>query len=268
MTEPLPGRDTRTDHTPVVDDDADSIDVVGRQIVVVEDDDGIALPLARTLAREGYEVDRVAEGRAALERVARGDVELVVLDLGLPDMDGLDVCRQLRESGFAGGIVILTARDGELDRVVGLDVGADDYIAKPFALAELLARLRALLRRSMQAAAASAPDAVESAAPAAATASSFVVDTGSRRVHAAGREIQLSTKEFDLLAQLDGQRGAVVTREHLMDEVWDENWFGSTKTLDVTVARLRQKLEEAAAEVRITTIRGVGFRLDEGMEDA
>ncbi|MGX5695414.1 response regulator transcription factor [Agromyces soli] len=261
-----PDDDTRPGPTPIDDDDADSIDVVGRQIVVVEDDDGIALPLARTLAREGYEVDRVGEGGAAIERITGGDVDLVVLDLGLPDMDGLDVCRRVREQGYTGGIVILTARDGELDRVVGLDVGADDYIAKPFALAELLARLRALLRRSMQ-----APVASDDAAPGAsdaAAASSFVVDTDARRVHAGDREIQLSTKEFDLLAQLDAQRGAVVTRERLMDEVWDENWFGSTKTLDVTVARLRQKLEEAGAEVRITTLRGVGFRLDEGAEDA
>lgn len=245
--------------------DVDSIDVVGRQILVVEDDDGIALPLVRTLSREGYEVLRVAEGRAAIEQATAGEVELVVLDLGLPDMDGLDVCRRLRDLGYDGGIVILTARDGELDRVVGLDVGADDYIAKPFALAELLARLRALLRRS-----GSRPIAAEpgTTAPPAASATPLTVDPASRRAHAGDREVQLSTKEFDLLAQLDRHRGAVVTREQLMDEVWDENWFGSTKTLDVTMARLRQKLDDAGADVRITTIRGVGFRLDEGRADA
>lgn len=241
------------------DDDIDSLDHVGRRILVVEDDDGIAVPLMRTLDREGYVVERVADGAAALER-ATDEIDLVVLDLGLPDMDGLDVCRRLREQDFDGGIVILTARDGELDRVVGLDVGADDYIAKPFALAELLARLRALLRRSEPRPVASAPSA---AAPVA-----LVVDVDSRRATADGRELPLSTKEFDLLAQLDARRGAVVTREHLMDEVWDENWFGSTKTLDVTMARLRQKLEEAGADVRITTLRGVGFRLDEGAPDA
>ncbi|MFE6734736.1 response regulator transcription factor [Microbacterium sp. NPDC057650] len=234
---------------------------MGRRILVVEDDDGIALPLLRTLDREGYEVERVAEGGAALER-ADSDVDLIVLDLGLPDMDGLDVCRRLREQDFTGGIVILTARDGELDRVVGLDVGADDYIAKPFALAELLARLRALLRRAGAAAPASAPrEPADAGSP-------LTVDTAARRALAGGRELPLSTKEFDLLAQLDSRRGTVVTREHLMDEVWDENWFGSTKTLDVTMARLRQKLDEAGAQVRITTLRGVGFRLDEGTADA
>jgi len=245
------------------DDDLDSLDHVGRHILVVEDDDGIAVPLMRTLDREGYVVERVAEGAAALER-AGDDVDLVVLDLGLPDMDGLDVCRRLREQDFAGGIVILTARDGELDRVVGLDVGADDYIAKPFALAELLARLRALLRRAGAVAKEKPADAV-CAAP---QASALLVDVESRRATTAGREVPLSTKEFDLLAQLDARRGVVVTRERLMDEVWDENWFGSTKTLDVTIARLRQKLEESGADVRITTLRGVGFRLDEAAPDA
>ena len=249
-------------------DEVDNLDLVGRRILVVEDDDGIAVPLVRTLVREGYVVDRVASGAAALEQ-ADADVDLIVLDLGLPDMDGLDVCRRLREQDFAGGIVILTARDGELDRVVGLDVGADDYIAKPFALAELLARLRALLRRSGSR---QAPDAAEQA-PAAAGAPAaqhpestvLVVDVDARRAHAGARELSLSTKEFDLLARLDASRGNVVTRERLMDEVWDENWFGSTKTLDVTIARLRQKLEDSGADVRITTLRGVGFRLDDGV---
>ncbi|MVQ43866.1 response regulator [Microbacterium sp. MAH-37] len=241
--------------------DDDSLDLVGRRILVVEDDDGIALPLLRTLDREGYEVERVAEGAAALER-AGSDVDLILLDLGLPDMDGLDVCRRLREQDFSGGIVILTARDGELDRVVGLDVGADDYIAKPFALAELLARLRALLRRTGAAVPASAVRIPADAG------SPLTVDVSARRALAGEHELPLSTKEFDLLAQLDARRGAVVTREHLMDEVWDENWFGSTKTLDVTMARLRQKLDEAGAQVRITTLRGVGFRLDEGTADA
>lgn len=249
------------------DDDIDNLDHVGRRILVVEDDDGIAVPLLRTLDREGYDVERVTDGASALER-ADSDLDLVVLDLGLPDMDGLDVCRRLREQDYAGGIIILTARDGELDRVVGLDVGADDYIAKPFALAELLARLRALLRRSAGAAPAVRAEepATRTAAPASERA--LVVDVESRRALAGTRELPLSTKEFDLLAQLDLRRGAVVTRERLMDEVWDENWFGSTKTLDVTIARLRQKLEESGTDVRITTLRGVGFRLDEGTRDA
>jgi DNA-binding response OmpR family regulator len=259
----------RSDDTParrdaVGEESLDSIDVVGQRILVVEDDDGIAVPLVRTLTREGYEVERVAEGTTAVARALGDGFSLVVLDLGLPDIDGLDVCRRLREEGYAGGIIILTARDGELDRVVGLDVGADDYIAKPFALAELLARLRALLRRS--AGPLTVAPTADGAQPASADA--LTIDADARRVFAGDREIALSTKEFDLLELLGRNRGTVATRERLMDEVWDENWFGSTKTLDVTIARLRQKLEDAGADVRITTIRGVGFRLDDGAADA
>lgn len=238
-------------------------DVPGR-ILIVEDDEGIALPLVRTLEREAYDVERVTDGASALARLQDSDRELVILDLGLPDMDGLDVCRSARENGFAGGIIILTARDGELDRVVGLDVGADDYIAKPFALAELLARIRATLRRSVPSKE-QVRDAVEPAAdPEAAitTAPLLNVDIASRRTRIGIYEIPLSAKEFDLLAILYENKGSVVTREELMDQVWDENWFGSTKTLDVTVARLRQKLESAGSNSRITTVRGVGFRLD------
>ncbi|WP_441922504.1 response regulator transcription factor [Marmoricola sp. RAF53] len=228
------------------------------RLLVVEDDDGIAAPLVRTLDREGYEVERVANGTDGLQRARQGGIDLVLLDLGLPDMDGLDVCRQLRSDGYDGGILILTARHGELDRVVGLDVGADDYLGKPFALAELLARTRALLRRSARPAAAE-PDVVDAAAP-----DGLRVDTGSRRVWVHDAEVSLTSKEFDLLALLDSERGTVLTRERLMDEVWDENWFGSTKTLDVTMGRLRQKLEDSGTPVRIVTVRGVGFRLEEG----
>ena len=226
-------------------------------MLVVEDDDGIALPLVRTLQREAYDVERVTTGTAGLDRVASGGVDLVVLDLGLPDLDGLDVCRQLRTDGYAGAILILTARGGELDRVVGLDVGADDYLGKPFALAELLARTRALLRRH-----GSAP-ATDGQAPAPGSAPGGLrVDRRARRVWIGEREIALTTKEFDLCALLESERGSVLTRERLMDEVWDENWFGSTKTLDVTMGRLRQKLDEAGASEEITTLRGVGFRLE------
>ena len=233
------------------------LDEVTPQLLVVEDDDGIALPLVRTLEREGYAVERVATGSAGLERAARGDVDLVVLDLGLPDLDGLDVCRQLRADGYAGGILILTARGGELDRVVGLDVGADDYLGKPFALAELLARTRALLRRAQRIPAAATEEPAE--AP-----SGLRVDRQARRVWVGDLEVVLTSKEFDLLALLDSERGTVLTRERLMDEVWDENWFGSTKTLDVTMGRLRQKLQDSQAPAHIVTVRGVGFRLEAG----
>jgi len=231
---------------------------VATHVLVVEDDDKIAPPLVRTLEREGYTVERVAEGLLAVERIAAGAVDLVLLDLGLPDIDGLEVCRRAREGGFRGGILILTARDGELDRVVGLDVGADDYLAKPFGLAELLARARALLRRS-GAAEPAAPPAPAAAPPAA----GLRVDPTSRRVWVNETEVTLTSKEFDVLVLLDEVRGAVVTRERLTSDVWDENWFGSTKMVDATVGRLRQKLEEAGAPVQVTNVRGVGFRLED-----
>lgn len=234
------------------------------QVLVVEDDDKIAAPLVRTLEREGYVVRRAPDGTSALEQVSDRRPDLVLLDLGLPDMDGLDVCRRIREDGYDGGVIILTARDGELDRVVGLDVGADDYIVKPFGLAELLARARATLRRSAAVPAATpAHEAELGAAPATAASGGFRVDVQARRVWNGATELSTTSKEFDVLALLDEQRGAVVTRERLISQVWDENWFGSTKTLDATVGRLRQKLEEGSAQVAITTVRGVGFRLED-----
>ncbi|QIK67255.1 response regulator transcription factor [Nocardioides sp. HDW12B] len=271
------------------------------QLLVVEDDDGIAAPLQRTLEREGYVVERVATGQAGLDRVARGGIDLVVLDLGLPDLDGLEVCRRMRADGYQDALMILTARGGELDRVVGLDVGADDYLAKPFALAELLARTRALLRRFTRAASVEVEGGADTGsaggaggvggaavAPSGAGASetpvapgvpsggvgdtagtgAFRVDVQARRVWVGDTEVVLTSKEFDVLALLDSERGAVLTRERLMDEVWDENWFGSTKTLDVTVGRLRQKLDDNDVPAQVVTVRGVGFRLEVGPRDA
>ena len=252
---------------------------VPARLLVMEDDDDVAAPLLRALAREGHEVSRVALGAEGLARVAEGDIDLVLLDLGLPDIDGLDVCRQLRENGYEGGVLMLTARSSELDRVDGLDVGADDYLAKPFGLAELQARTRALLRRTSRGAGdvpASAPDpAGAGAVTRAPTAADGVappadlpavhgvrVDRDARRAWVGSAELALTEKEFDLLAELWTARGVVLTREALMDAVWDENWFGSTKTLDVTMARLRVKLDAAGAPGLITTVRGVGFRFD------
>ncbi|MEX5271588.1 response regulator transcription factor [Kocuria sabuli] len=233
---------------------------MAHSILLVEDDDGIALPLTRALEREQYAVERVGTAQAALARTAAGHLPLVILDLGLPDGDGLDVCRQAREDGFDGAVLILTARGSEIDRVVGLDVGADDYLAKPFSLAELLARVRALLRRRTG-------PAVRSDAPPS-PSGGLRVDPQSRQAFAAGTALPVTAKEFDVLAELDAVRGSVVTREHLMDRVWDENWFGSTKTLDVTVARLRQKLLTSGAPAQIVTVRGIGFRLEDGPADA
>ncbi|KGN42284.1 response regulator transcription factor [Knoellia aerolata] len=232
---------------------------MGAHVLVVEDDDKIAAPLVRTLEREGYEVERLAEGLPALPRLASGEIDLLLLDLGLPDVDGLDVCRSAREGGFTGGIIILTARDGELDLVVGLDVGADDYLAKPFGLSVLLARVRALVRRG-SGAVATAP--VEDV-PAAPSGRTLRVDVTARRIWVGGSELAATSKEFDVLALLDRTRGAVVSRERLISEVWDENWYGSTKTLDATVGRLRQKLDDARAPAQVTTVRGVGFRLED-----
>jgi DNA-binding response OmpR family regulator len=229
-------------------------------VLIVEDDEGIAMPLVRTLGREGYTVERVGVGSAAVAMALEGAVDLMILDLGLPDIDGLEVCRQVRAGGYEGGVLILTARGGELDRVVGLDVGADDYMAKPFGLAELLARTRALLRRSgtsQVTAPVAPPEPV-----------GLRIDAQARRVWAGDREVSLTTKEFDVLALLAEDRGVVVTRERLMTQVWDSNWYGSTKTLDVTVGRLRQKLEDSVAPARVVTVRGVGFRLEDGPPDA
>ena len=247
------------------------------RLLIVEDDDAIAAPLLRAVQREGYDVERVSAGQAAIGAVAAGGVDLVLLDLGLPDMDGLDVCRHLRSDGFEGGIVILTGRAGELDRVVGLDVGADDYLAKPVSLSELLARVRALLRRShrpgaVEATPAEVPAVVPAtagpAAPAAPSVPGFRLDRAARRVWAGDEELALTAKEFDVLALLDQHRGAVVSRETLMAEVWDENWFGSTKTLDATIGRLRQKLQDSDAPIALGTVRGVGFRLEDTAPDA
>lgn len=222
--------------------------------MLVEDDDAIASLLEHALARDGYRIRRVATGGEALGAVHAGPTDLVILDLGLPDLDGLEVCRRLRARGVQQPVLMLTARDGELDRVVGLDVGADDYLAKPFSLAELQARIRALLRRaqlngSPPAAAADRPE--------------LVLDVAARTASVAGAPVEFAPREFDLVTLLCQERGRVVTRERLMDEVWDENWFGSTKTLDVTVARVRHKLDTVGSTTRIVTVRGVGYRLED-----
>jgi DNA-binding response OmpR family regulator len=216
----------------------------------VEDETDIASPLIQTLEREGYVVDRASTGRDAIASVGRREHDVVVLDLGLPDMDGLDVCRKLRSSGYAGAVLMLTARSQEIDRVVGLDSGADDYLAKPFGLAELLARLRALLRRTADHAS-SRPDGRR-----------LEVDLAAHRVRVGEKEVALTSKEFDVLAVLAAHRDKVVPRAQLMSEVWSEGWYGSTKTLDVTIGRLRQKLEKAGPSDRVVTVRGVGFRLE------
>lgn len=213
------------------------------RVLLVEDDDAIAEPLAEGLEREGLEVTRVATGRAALES---SDVDLVLLDLGLPDLDGLEVCRQLRARS-AIPVIVITARGEEVDRVLGLELGADDYVVKPFGFRELMARIRAVSRR----AAGAAPAAVVHAGD-------LEVDLRTHRVMLAGIEIELTRKEYDLLALLAQDPGAVCTRQQILESVWDEHWYGPTKTLDVHIATLRKKLGDPAL---IETVRGVGFRL-------
>ena len=232
--------------------------LMGQRVLVVEDEEDIAFPLVRTLEREGYEVTWVDNGQKALDSLASDPSEVVILDLGLPDFDGLEVCRRARDAGYAGAIMIVTARAGELDRVVGLDYGADDYLAKPFGLAELQARVRALLRRTASLAAV-APEASDGG---------LRIDVAARRVYAGEAEVALTGKEFEVLNILAAHRDKVVSRDRLMADVWDENWYGSTKTLDVTIGRLRQKLESVGVTERVVAVRGVGFRLEGGPADA
>ena len=228
-------------------------------VLLVEDDDGIATPLAAALRGDGHDVVRVATGGDAL-RVAAGGVCAVVLDLGLPDIDGVEVCRRLREIAPGAPVLMLTARTSEADVVVGLDAGADDYVTKPFRLAELLARLRALLRRAAAGEPARTTHRIV-------TAQDVRVDLDARRAWVAERELELTPKEFDLLALLVTEAGTVLDRDRIMREVWDTNWYGSTKTLDMHVSWLRRKLGDDANHPRyVTTVRGVGLRFDAGAE--
>ncbi|HZM41297.1 MAG TPA: response regulator transcription factor [Acidimicrobiales bacterium] len=211
-------------------------------LLVVEDDEAIAVPLVRGLERSGYEVTRVATGREALDV---DGVDLVLLDLGLPDLDGYEVCRRLRAASGVP-IIVVTARGDEGDRVLGLELGADDYVVKPFGIRELVARVRAVSRRAV----------VEPAGPQ--RVGALEIDRRTRRVSVAGRELALAPKEYELLALLADDAGAVVSRNQIMEEVWDPHWYGPTKTLDVHVASLRRKLGDPRW---IETVRGVGFRL-------
>jgi DNA-binding response OmpR family regulator len=222
------------------------------RVLLAEDDTSISEPLARALRREGYEVEVRKDGPTALDAGLRDGIDLVVLDLGLPGMDGLEVCRRLRTEGHTFPVLVLTARADEVDTVVGLDAGADDYVTKPFRLAELLARVRALLRRG-------AP--VEPVVPPA--THGVRIDVESHRVWMGEEELQLTAKEFDLLRVLVRDAGRVVTRDQLMREVWDTTWWSSTKTLDMHISWLRKKLGDDAANPRyIATVRGVGFRFE------
>jgi len=222
-----------------------------RTILLVEDEESITAPLAEALEREGFTTAIARTAADAIELGRRVRPDLVLLDLMLPDGSGFDVCRELRAASPVP-IIILSARGEEADRVVGLELGADDYVVKPFSAREVIARIRAVLRRT------SAP---AGPTPGPLEVGEIRLDPARRSVTLAGEPVELSRKEFDLLALLMREAGSVVGRERLIDEVWDVNWFGSTKTLDVHVSGLRKKLRDEPVEPRyLHTVRGVGFR--------
>ncbi|MGI5439591.1 response regulator transcription factor [Streptomyces shenzhenensis] len=229
------------------------------RILIVEDDDTIGRHLESGLRANDYAPTWSRTGSGALAEAERAPYDALLLDLGLPDMDGLDVARRVRDRFPALRIIVLTARTDDIDVIAGLEAGADDYLVKPFSLSVLLARLRAHLRRQYTAAPLHEPVLL----------GDFVLDTAARRCTLDDAEVPLRPKEFDLLAVLARYADTAVSRETLMARVWDENWFGSTKTLDVTMASLRRRLAEAAESApravrlpRITTLRGHGYRLE------
>jgi two-component system response regulator RegX3 len=216
------------------------------KVLVVEDEDPIAEPLVEGLVREGFEVERASTGQGALEAA---EPDIVLLDLRLPDMDGFEVCKRIRERSRVP-IIVVSARGEEVDRVVGLELGADDYVVKPYSLRELVARIKAVLRR-LEPAAPEGPVRVDG----------LEVDRRARRATLDGRALALTQREFDLLALLASDPGAALSRAKIFEEVWETRWFGSPKTIDVHVAALRRKLGDPGW---IETVRGVGFRLRSG----
>jgi DNA-binding response OmpR family regulator len=227
------------------------------RLLVIEDDVTIGRALHAALAAHSYTVHWAQTGAEAVQTASDEVFDLALIDLGLPDIDGVEVCRRVRSAQPNCVLVILTARDEEIEVVVGLEAGADDYLTKPFRLAELLARIRAHLRRG----AAGASTVLR--------VGGLEVDTAARRAYLDGTELVMRAKEFDLIARLAAEPGTAVSREALMADVWDENWFGSTKTLDVHVSALRRKLAAAAQECggrapEIATLRGRGYRLERG----
>jgi len=225
------------------------------RLLVIEDDVTIGRALHAALAAHSYTVHWAQTGAEAVQTASDEVFDLALIDLGLPDIDGIEVCRRVRSAQPNCVLVILTARDEEIEVVVGLEAGADDYLTKPFRLAELLARIRAHLRRGA------------AGASAVLRVGGLEVDTTARRAYLDGRELVLRAKEFDLIARLAAEPGTAVSRETLMADVWDEHWFGSTKTLDVHVSALRRKLAAAAQECggrapEIATLRGRGYRLE------
>ena len=229
----------------------------GPAVLLVEDEQSIAEPFASALNRSGFQTSVARTGAEAIRLIREREPDVVLLDLSLPDSDGRDICRRLRIDSDVP-IIIVTASGSVTDRVVGLELGADDYVVKPFATGEVVARIRAVLRRGR-----GAGDDDEAEI----MIKDLRIDPAARRAWLAGTELELTRKEFDVLARLAQDAGRVVRRESLMSDVWDMNWFGSTKTLDVHIAWLRRKLcDDPAAPTYIHTVRGVGFRLEAAEE--
>src|SRR3954454_2421906 len=220
------------------------------RLLLVEDDEKLARAVARGLRGEGYAVDLTIDAAGALAQLLVYDYDAVVLDVMLPGGDGFSVCRALRERGCWAPVLMLTARDGVDDRIRGLDAGADDYLGKPFDFGELLARVRALIRRAPR------------ERPSALTIGRLAVDPATRAVHYDDEPVELTAREFAVLEYLARRPGEVVTRSELLDHVWDENFLGSTNVVDVYVGYLRRKLAGAGRSTPIRTVRGVGFVLD------
>jgi two-component system OmpR family response regulator len=217
-------------------------------ILVVDDEPNIADLVELYLRREGFRVHKSATGEDGVQAVTTQRPRLVVLDVGLPDIDGLEVCRRIRQSSSIP-VIFLTARDTEVDRVLGLELGADDYVTKPFSPAELVARVKAVLRRSEGG---TAPAEIVQVG-------AVAIDSGRREVRVDGEPVAFTTKEFDLLKFLAERSGLALSRQQILDGVWGHDWFGDARTVDVHIAQVRKKVDAA---VRIHTVRGVGYRLD------
>jgi DNA-binding response OmpR family regulator len=236
--------------------DRDGADARGPLVLLIEDERSIAEPFERALQRAGFSTRVAVSGGDAISLAASCDPDVILLDLALPDIDGRDVCRRIRRDSSVP-IIIVTASGTVTDRVVGLELGADDYVVKPFATGEVIARIRAVLRRGRPI----------SALDDQLTVRDLTIDPSSRRAWRGEEELELTRKEFDLLARLARDAGRVVTRESLMSDVWDTNWFGSTKTLDVHIGWLRRKLGDSPDDLAyIRTVRGVGFCLSSARE--
>lgn len=233
---------------------------MSHHILLVEDEDSISEPLAYLLGREGYKVQIAATGKIALEKFAQEAFDLILLDLMLPEVSGIDVCRQVRMTSQVP-VIMLTAKDSEVDIVVGLELGADDYITKPYSSSELLARVRAILRRSEIQTLESAQKDYSAAPEAVLEELGLQLDTERHAISVRGEEITMPLREFELLELLMRNSGRVLTRAQLIDRVWGSDYFGDTKTLDVHIKRIRSRIEEEPKKPKIVhTVRGVGYR--------